>query len=162
MAPIVRPWVSAADRGRLEAIVADRNRSEEHLARARILFGGGRAPAGRGGRAAGPRRPAGSLALAATLRRSRHRRLAARRQPQARKAPLGAAMAQQVVALTCAERLGEAAHWAGRAMAKATGISLRSVQRIWSAHDLQPHRIRTFKRSYDPEFAAKLADIVGV
>jgi hypothetical protein len=38
-------------------------------------------------------------------------------------------------------------------MAKTIGISLRSVQRIWQAHDLQPHRIRTFKRSRDPGFA---------
>src|SRR5438093_443995 len=50
----------------------------------------------------------------------------------------------------------------GRAMAKATGISLGSVQRIWRAHKLQPHRLRTFKRSRDPSFAAKLTDIVGL
>jgi hypothetical protein len=36
------------------------------------------------------------------------------------------------------------------------------VQRIWDAHKLQPHRIRTFKRSRDPEFAPKLVDIVGL
>ena len=47
-------------------------------------------------------------------------------------------------------------------MAKAAGISLRSVQRIWHAHDLQPHRISTFKLSKEPEFAAKLRDIVGL
>jgi hypothetical protein len=47
-------------------------------------------------------------------------------------------------------------------MAKTAGISLRSVQRIWQAHDLQPHRNRTFKRSNDPEIAAKLEDIVGL
>ena len=47
-------------------------------------------------------------------------------------------------------------------MAKATGISLSSVQRIWRAHQLQPHRLRTFERSRDPSFAAKLADIVGL
>ena len=47
-------------------------------------------------------------------------------------------------------------------MAKAVGISLGSVQRIWQAHKLQPHRLRTFKRSRDPSFAAKLADIVGL
>ena len=41
-------------------------------------------------------------------------------------------------------------------MAKAIGISLRSVQRIWEAHQLQPHRVRTFKRLRDPSFAAKL------
>jgi hypothetical protein len=44
--------------------------------------------------------------------------------------------------------------------AKAIGISLASVQRIWRAHKLQPHRLRTFKRSRDPSFATKLTDIV--
>jgi transposase len=78
------------------------------------------------------------------------------------KAPLGDQTVQRVVTLTCAEPPGEATHWTGRAMAKEAGISLRSVQRIWQAHDLQPHRIRTFKRSRDPEFAAKLEDIVGL
>jgi len=67
-----------------------------------------------------------------------------------------------VVALTCSEPPGEATQWTGRAMAKMVGISLRSVQRIWAAHKLQPHRIRTFKRSTDPEFAAKLEDVVGL
>src|SRR5687767_11771028 len=47
-------------------------------------------------------------------------------------------------------------------MAAAAGISLRSVQRIWRAHGLQPHRIRTFKLSKDPAFAEKLRDIVGL
>jgi len=42
------------------------------------------------------------------------------------------------------------------------GISVGSVQRIWRAHKLQPHRLRTFKRSRDPGFAAKLTDIVGL
>lgn len=47
-------------------------------------------------------------------------------------------------------------------MAKATGLSLSSVQRIWQAHQLQPHRLRTFKRSRDPLFVAKLVDVVGL
>jgi transposase len=75
---------------------------------------------------------------------------------------LADATLREVVALTCAEPPGELTHWTGRAMAKASGISLRSVQRIWQAHRLQPHRIRTFKRSNDPAFAAKLEDIVGL
>jgi transposase len=49
-------------------------------------------------------------------------------------------------------------HWTGRAMAKAAGVSHRSVQRIWAAHGLKPHRVRTFKLSNDPEFAAKLQE----
>jgi hypothetical protein len=47
-------------------------------------------------------------------------------------------------------------------MAAATSISLRSVQRIWTAHRLQPHRVRRFKLSQDPAFAAKLRDVVGL
>ena len=47
-------------------------------------------------------------------------------------------------------------------LAKATGVSLRSVQRILEAHHLAPHRIRTFKLSNDPRFAEKLKDIVGL
>lgn len=47
-------------------------------------------------------------------------------------------------------------------MAKAIGISLRAVQRIWEAHRLQPHRIRTFRRPNDPAFAEKVEDIVGL
>ena len=47
----------------------------------------------------------------------------------------------RVVALTCADPPQEATHWTGRAMAKAADISLRSVQRIWEAHRLQPHRV---------------------
>ena len=47
-------------------------------------------------------------------------------------------------------------------MAREAGISPASVQRIWAAHGLQPHRVRTFKLSADPAFAAKLRDVVGL
>src|SRR5205814_10374150 len=78
------------------------------------------------------------------------------------KAPLAAETTAQVVALTCTEPPHQATHWTGRAMAKAIGISVGSVRRIWRAHKLQPHRLRTFKRSRDPSFATKLTDIVGL
>ena len=66
------------------------------------------------------------------------------------------------MALTLAEPPGETTHWTGRAMAKVTGVSLSYVQRVWRSHGLQPHRIRTFKLSNDPQFAAKVRDIVGL
>jgi hypothetical protein len=47
-------------------------------------------------------------------------------------------------------------------LAKATGVSLRSVQRILEANQLAPHRVRTFKLSTDPKFAEKLRDVVGL
>jgi len=57
---------------------------------------------------------------------------------------------------------GKTTHWTGRMLAKVVGISLRSVQRILEAHQLTPHRIRTFKLSNDPRFAEKLRDVVGL
>ena len=53
-------------------------------------------------------------------------------------------------------------HWSCRSMAKAKGLSFKSVQRIWKLHGLQPHRTRTFKLSRDKRFVEKLTDIVGV
>ena len=49
-----------------------------------------------------------------------------------------------------------------RALAAATGVSLRSVQRIWAAHGLTPHRVQTFKLSTDPRFLEKFTDVVGL
>jgi hypothetical protein len=68
----------------------------------------------------------------------------------------------EVLALSCSDPPGEVTHWTGRAVAKAVGISLRAVRRIWDQHRFQPHRPRTFKRSKDPAFAAKVEDIVGL
>jgi transposase len=162
MAHLVCPLVSAADRARLETIVADRNRAQKHVVWARIILGSAeRLSVAEVARRAGVGRPAAwrwqrrfAEAGVDGLLRDATRKSG--------KAPLGDAMIHRVVALTCAEPPGEATHWTGRAMARAIGISLRSVQRIWAAHDLQPHRIRTFKRSNDPEFAAKLEDIAGL
>jgi transposase len=53
-------------------------------------------------------------------------------------------------------------HWSCRSMAKAQGVSPASVQRIWSARGLKPHRIETFKLSNDRRFEEKLVDVVGL
>ena len=53
-------------------------------------------------------------------------------------------------------------HWSVRTMADVVGVSPASVQRIWAAHGLKPHLIRTFKLSKDPKFEEKLVDVVGL
>src|SRR5688572_9289946 len=78
------------------------------------------------------------------------------------KPPLPSERVQHVIDLALGPVPGEATHWTGRTLAKAAGISLRSVQRILEAHQLAPHRLRTFKLSRDPKFAEKLRDIVGL
>ncbi len=154
--------VSAADRARLEAIAGDRNCAQKHVTRARIVLASAeRLGVAEVARRAGVGRPAvwrwqrrfAGAGVEGLLRD-------AARGPG--KPRLGDPTVHRVVALTCSEPPGEVTHWTGRAMAKVVGISLRSVQRIWAAHKLQPHRIRTFKRSNDPAFAAKLEDVVGL
>ena len=54
------------------------------------------------------------------------------------------------------------ARWSCRSMARHSGLSAATVQRLWAANDLKPHRTRTFKLSNDPQFAAKFWDIVGL
>jgi len=55
-----------------------------------------------------------------------------------------------------------ATHWSVRTMAAVQGISPATVQRIWRAHGLQPHRVETFKLSRDKRFVEKLRDVVGL
>ena len=55
-----------------------------------------------------------------------------------------------------------ATHWSSRGMAKVSGLSTSTVQRIWRAFGLQPHRAETFKLSTDPEFVGKVRDVVGL
>jgi transposase len=76
--------------------------------------------------------------------------------------PLGQEAIDRVVALTATPPPHEATHWTSAAMAKAVAISVSSVQRIWRAHGLAPHRVRQFKLSNDPKFAAKLKGVVGL
>ncbi len=56
----------------------------------------------------------------------------------------------------------DATHWSTRAMAQASGLSHMTVQRIWKAFGLEPHRSQTFKLSSDPQFVEKVRDIVGL
>ena len=79
-----------------------------------------------------------------------------------RKPKLSAAKIRRVIKATLETTPPGATHWSIRSMAKAQGISRMAVQRIWSAHDLKPHLVRTFKMSNDPKFVEKLIDVVGL
>ena len=79
-----------------------------------------------------------------------------------RKRQITAAREQQVVDATLHTKPPRATHWSLRTMAAAQGLSPASIHRIWHAHGLQPHRVRTFKLSTDPRFVEKLTDVVGL
>src|SRR5512133_4367724 len=147
MAQTVCVVLSTVERKQLAAIVADRNRPRKHVERAHIVL------------ASADRHSAQWIAQSVSVSRPTVGRWQQRfaesgvegllrdktRKPG--KAPIAAEVTARVVALTCTEPLHQATHWTGRAMAKASSISLGSVQRIWRAHRLQPYRLRTFKRS---------------
>jgi transposase len=57
---------------------------------------------------------------------------------------------------------GQDTHWSTRSMAAETGLSQSSVSRIWRAFGLKPHAVETWKLSTDPEFIAKVRDVVGL
>jgi transposase len=69
---------------------------------------------------------------------------------------------KKVVEMTLRHKPAHVTHWSTRTMAAAAGISEASVRRIWRAHGLKPHQVRTFKLSRDPQFTEKLEDIVGL
>src|ERR1700757_2544968 len=69
---------------------------------------------------------------------------------------------EAVIVRTLETKPPDATHWSSRGMARASGLSVSTVQRIWRAFGLQPHRLETFKLSTDPDFVAKVRDIVGL
>src|SRR4249919_684139 len=154
--------VSRSDRRRLEAMAADRNAPQKHVWRAEIVLFS-----------------ADGLGTNEIMRRTGKSKTCVWRWQErfaeegadgllrdktrpSRVKPLGQEVIDKVVALTATEPPHEATHWTGVAMATATRISVSSVQRIWRAHGLAPHRVHHFKLSSDPDFVPKLRTIAGL
>jgi len=79
-----------------------------------------------------------------------------------RKPAYGAEMRALIVDRTLRSRPPQATHWSVRSLAKALDLSFSTVARVWRAHGLKPHLVRTFKVSNDPRFAEKLEDVIGL
>jgi transposase len=150
MAQTVCIILSSEDRTRLTAVIQDRNRLQKHVQRAKIvLHSAERRCVLDIARLSGVTRPA----VWRWQRRYTEQGIDGLLRDKTRKpgkAPLSAKVVARVLALPCSEPPANATHWTGRAVAKVAGVSLRAVQRIWEAHRLQPHRLRTFKKSNDP------------
>jgi hypothetical protein len=154
--------VTRADRHRLGAIVSDRSAPQKHVWRANIIL----ATAEGCGTAEIMRRSGKSKPVVwrwqARFMVEGVEGLTRDKTRKPGKQPLPTGTVQRVVDLALGPPPGVATHWTGRMLAKAAGVSPRSVQRILEAHQLAPHRIRTFKLSNDPKFAEKLKDVVGL
>lgn len=69
---------------------------------------------------------------------------------------------QQIVHDTLRTKPKGQTHWSCRTMAAHQGVSSATVQRIWHNLGIKPHLVDTFKVSNDPDFEAKLTDVVGL
>jgi transposase len=154
--------VSAADRRRLEAIVAGRNSPQKHVWRARIVL---LTSDGLGTNAimaaTGTSKPTVWRWQARFAEEGVDGLLRDRTRPPG-KAPIADTRVAGLLRLTQAPPPHEATHWTARAMAGAVGMAVATVQKIWKAHGLAPHRWRAFKLSTDPAFVEKLTAIVGL
>ncbi len=154
--------ITAADLDRLHALVKERNAPQKHVWRAQIVL-----------------LTVEGLGTSAIMRETAKSKTCVWRWQErfasegfegllrdktrpSRIPKLDPSVAERVVGLTFAAPPGETTHWTGAAMARAAGVSISSVQRIWRAHGLQPHRVRQFKLSNDPEFVDKLRGVVGL
>jgi len=162
MRPGITITLSPAERRRPEALVGDRNAAQKHVWRAQIVL-----------------LSAEGIGTNEIMRRTGKSKTCVWRWQErfaaegyqgllrdmtrpSRIPPLGPEVAERVVALTLRDPPAEATHWTGAMIAKVVGISVSAVQRIWRANGLQPHRVRQFKLSNDPEFISKLRDVVGL
>ena len=154
--------VSPGDRLRLEAIISAPSSPQRHVWRARIVLMSG---AGLG---------TSAIMAAAGVSKTCVWRWQARFMAEGvdgllreKTRPPGipktaADKTAEVIRLTQATPPPDATHWTLRAMAKAVGLAASTVQGIWQAHGLAPHRWRQFKLSNDKAFAEKLRDVVGL
>ena len=150
------------DRQRLEALVADRNASQKHVWRARIVLLSVR---GVGTNAIMAATGTAKTTVWRWQARFMEEGVAGLLRDKTRppgKPPVADDRAAAIVAMTLKPPPHEATHWTARAMAKAAGLAVSTVQKIWKAHGLAPHRWRAFKLSNDPAFAQKLHDVVGL
>ena len=154
--------VSAGDRQRLHGIVSDPKSLQKHVWRARIVLLSGE---GLGTSAIMAATGKSQTCVWRWQERFMHEGvdglLSDRTRPPGI-APIPAERVAEIVRLTQEAPPHEATHWTLRAMAKVAGVAASTVQVIWKAHGLSPHRWRRFKLSNDPAFAEKLTTIVGL
>jgi transposase len=161
-------WASSAalvitpeDKAELETIVRSGRTEQRHALRARIILG---AAAGRSNNALAKDLNTSRPTVLDWRSRYAERGVQALYEDRPRGesfAPLAPGKEAEIVAKTQSAP-ANATHWSCRRMAKACGVSKATVQRVWEAHGLKPHLVKTFKLSNDPHFVEKLEDVVGL
>ena len=153
--------VTEAERAELSALAARRNTAQALALRARIVLA---CAEGEQSTAVARRLNVAPATVGKWRRRFAEQRLEGLRDEPRPGTPrtIGDARIEALITRTLESTPPDATHWSSRGMARASGLSVSTVQRIWRAFGLQPHRLETFKLSTDPDFVAKVRDVVGL
>src|SRR6266852_1610471 len=153
--------LSEAERAELGSLAARRNTAQALALRARIVLG---CAAGEQNKMVAARLRVAPMTVGKWRRRFVEHRVEGLRDESRPGAPrtIEDARIEAVIVQTLESVPPDATHWSSRGMARACGLSVSTVQRIWRAFGLQPHRLESFKLSTDPDFVAKVRDVVGL
>jgi len=153
--------LSEAERSELQSLAARRNTAQALALRARIVL---QCAEGKQNKQVAGYLHVDEGTVGKWRRRFVERRLEGLRDEPRSGAPrtVDDARIEGVIVKTLETLPPAATHWSSRSMAKASGLSVTTIQRIWRAFGLQPHRIESFKLSTDPDFVAKVRDVVGL
>ena len=153
--------LAEAERAELRALAARRSTAQAMALRARIVLA---CAEGAQNQDVAARLGVSEQTVSKWRRRFAEQRLEGLRDEPRPGAPrtVDDARIEAVITATLESVPPDATHWSSRGMAAASGLSMSTVQRVWRAFGLQPHRMDTFKLSTDPDFVAKVRDVVGL
>lgn len=154
--------ITEAEREVLEALARAQTATHGEVARARVLLAAAEGGANTAIAKEVGVSPATVTAWRARFERDRLANLGQVARGRGRKPSIPQAKVDQIVDATLHTTPEGETHWSTRSMAKAQGVSPATVQRIWVARGLAPHRSDTFKLSGDSRFEEKLVDVVGL
>ena len=153
--------LTEAERAELQGLAARRSTAQGMALRARIVLA---CSDGAQNQDVAARLGASEQTVSKWRRRFAEQRLEGLRDEPRPGAPrtVDDARIEAVITATLESVPPDATHWSSRGMAHASGLSVSTVQRVWRAYGLAPHRMDTFKLSTDPDFVAKVRDVVGL
>src|SRR5271156_5830879 len=153
--------LSEDERGELRSLAARRNTAQALALRARIVLS---CAEGAQNKQVAARLQVDPATVGKWRRRFVEHRLDGLRDEPRSGAPrtIEDARIEAVIVRTLESVPPDATHWSSRGMSRTCGLSVSTVQRIWRAFGLQPHRLESFKLSTDPDFVAKVRDVVGL
>src|SRR5215472_9896375 len=152
--------VAEADQAMLESWLRAPSTTQGVALRARVILASAR---GEGVRPLARRLGVSPNTVAVWRRRYRSHGLAGLRTlPRAGRPRRITAVKEQAVISATLRKPKVATHWSARRLAKEVRLSPATVHRIWQKYGLQPHRVETFKFSTDPDFDAKMAEVIGL